>query len=85
MHRVRKNFVNYRREDDPEGMVRYLNRYYAGELNVGYEEDFLKIRKLKKSKIRGVESRGMLLAAEEGGTITLVTLDRDAGAGAKVR
>ena len=31
VHRVRKNIINYKREDDPEGMVKYLNLYYPKE------------------------------------------------------
>lgn len=45
IHRVRKNFVTYRREDDPEGMVRYINRYYRGKLSITYHGDFIKVSK----------------------------------------
>jgi len=45
IHRVRKNFINYRREDDPDGMVRYINRYYRGKIVVSYQDDYIKIRK----------------------------------------
>lgn len=31
IHRVRKNIINYKREDDPEGMIKYLNLYYPKE------------------------------------------------------
>lgn len=48
IHRVRKNFVNYRREDDQEGMVRYLNRYYSGRLSVSYKGDFIKLNCMAK-------------------------------------
>jgi hypothetical protein len=44
IHRVRKNFITYRREDDPDGMVRYLNRYYRGKIVVEYQGDFIKIK-----------------------------------------
>jgi hypothetical protein len=49
IHRVRKNFGNFRREDDQEGMTRYLNRYYAGKFSVSYKGDFLKIKLLHKN------------------------------------
>ena len=48
-HRVRKNFVTFRREDDPEGICSYLNRYYRGSLCVSPEGDFIKIRGLHPS------------------------------------
>ncbi|MBI2173955.1 MAG: hypothetical protein HYU33_02000 [Candidatus Omnitrophica bacterium] len=43
LHRVRKNFVTYRREDDPEGMASYINRYYCGHVAVGWKQDHLRI------------------------------------------
>jgi methionine--tRNA ligase beta chain len=39
---------------------------------------------LKPATIRGLESRGMLLAAERGERVRLLTVDGDVGAGAKV-
>ena len=49
IHRVRKNFVNYKREDDPAGMCRYLNAYFNKKIIVEPEGDFIKIKKVKKS------------------------------------
>lgn len=49
IHRVRKNFLTYRREDNPEGMSRYLNRYYARKIKTTYKGDFIKIKKLNSS------------------------------------
>ena len=46
IHRVRKHFVTYRREDDPEGMASYINRYFAGTLQVAAAGDYLKIRRM---------------------------------------
>lgn len=43
MHRVRKHFVTYRREDDPEGMASYLNRYYRGRLAVGWDAESVRV------------------------------------------
>ena len=34
VHRPRKNFISYKREDDPFGMCHYLNIYYKGQLKV---------------------------------------------------
>ena len=42
-HRVYKNFWTYKREDTQEGMARYLNQHYQGQLSVGYEGIHLKI------------------------------------------
>lgn len=46
IHRVRKNFVSYRREDNPQGLVRYINRYYRGKISVDCRDDFIKLSKL---------------------------------------
>ena len=43
IHRVYKNFWTYKREDTQEGMARYLNQHYQGQLSVGYEGIHLKI------------------------------------------
>jgi hypothetical protein len=50
IHRVRKNFVNNRREDDPDGMVRYINKYYQGELVVKNQDNKIKIVEISKEK-----------------------------------
>ena len=42
IHRVRKNFINYKREDDVLGMVKYLNFYNKGQISF-----FLKNKKIK--------------------------------------
>lgn len=64
-------------------IVAGIAEHYAPEDLVG--KKIVVVVNLKPAVIRGVESRGMLLAAEEGDTLALVTLDRDVGAGAKVR
>lgn len=43
LHRVAKNFATYRREDEPMDVADYLNRYYAGDLAVGWQGDYLKV------------------------------------------
>ena len=47
-HRVRKDFVTYRREDDPEGMASYINRYHRGRLCVGWQGHYVKIKNMSK-------------------------------------
>jgi methionyl-tRNA synthetase len=42
------------------------------------------IANLKPAKIRGVESQGMLLAADEDGSPVLLTTDKNAKPGAKI-
>lgn len=48
-HRVRKNFVSYRREDDPETMASYVNRYHRGRIAVAPRRDAVKVRALHRS------------------------------------
>ena len=43
-HRVAKNFQSLRREDDPEGMASYINRYHWGNLHVDWHEDYIKLK-----------------------------------------
>ena len=49
IHRVRKNFVTYVREDDQPGMARYLNRYFKGILSIRPDGDNIKIHTFLKS------------------------------------
>jgi len=43
------------------------------------------VANLQPATLMGVESNGMVLAAEHGGTLSLLTLDRDLPSGAKVK
>jgi len=47
-HRVRKEFVTYRREDYPVEMATYINRYYRGVLAVTWRGDYIKVRAYRK-------------------------------------
>ena len=64
-------------------IVAGIAEQYAPETLIG--KRIVVVANLKPAKIRGVESQGMLLAAEEGDALSLVTLDRAIGLGAKVR
>ena len=64
-------------------IVAGIAEHYAPEDLTG--KKIVVVANLKPAKIRGVESRGMLLAAEEGHILSIVTLDREIPAGAKVR
>jgi len=43
VHRPRKNFLTYKREDDVYGMCRYLNIYFKGKISVEPDGDYVKI------------------------------------------
>ena len=43
------------------------------------------VANLQPAKLRGIESQGMILAADDGTRLTLVTLERDAAPGSKVK
>lgn len=49
LHRVRKHFVTYRREDDADGMASYINRYFRGVLEVSPYGDFLHIENARST------------------------------------
>jgi len=63
--------------------VASLAPYYATEELKGKRIVFLS--NLKPAKFSGESSQGMLLAAEEGGKVSLLSLDRDMPNGARVR
>ncbi len=48
IHRIRKNFVTYAREDDPAGMCRYIHAYYRDRIRLKVEGDYLRIGTLHK-------------------------------------
>lgn len=48
IHRIRKDFVTYKREDSPDGMCSYINSYFKGKIIVVPEGEFIKIKKLNK-------------------------------------
>ena len=48
IHRVRKHFVTYSREDDPRGMCKYINRYFKGQVYVEPNGDYINIKRLGK-------------------------------------
>ncbi len=60
-----------------------LAKYYKPEELEG--KKIIVLVNLEPKKLRGVESQGMLLAAEEGSNVVLLTVDKDIKSGAKVR
>jgi methionyl-tRNA synthetase len=63
-------------------IVAGIAKHYSPEEVVG--KTIIIVANLKPATIRGVESRGMLLAASKGKKLTLVTVDGDIPSGAKV-
>ncbi|NLF38935.1 methionine--tRNA ligase, partial [bacterium] len=43
------------------------------------------VANLQPAKLRGIESQGMILCADDGGTLSLITVEREAAAGSKVK
>ncbi len=69
--------------EEKRTVVAGIAPYYSPEEIVGKKIVYLK--NLKPRKLRGIESQGMILAAEdEEGRVALLTVDREIGLGAKV-
>lgn len=51
LHRVRKHFVTYRRQDDTATMAAHVNRYQRGRVAVGWAGDLIKVRRLGKDLV----------------------------------
>jgi len=69
-------------EEGPRTLVAGLKDYYAPENMVG--KLIVVVTNLEPARLRGVESNGMLLAAQDNGNVVLLTLDRDIAPGARV-
>lgn len=67
---------------EPRQIVAGIAKHYAPEAVVG--KTIVIVANLKPAVIRGVESRGMLLAASQGKALTLVTTDGPLPSGARV-
>jgi methionyl-tRNA synthetase len=63
-------------------IVAGIAEQYSPEEMIG--KKIVVVTNLKPAKIRGIESKGMLLAAKDGKTLSLVVLDRDIKGGAEV-
>ena len=69
--------------DETRQLVAGLAEYYAPEDMVG--KKIIIVANLKPAKLMGLESQGMLLAAEKGDTVKLLTIDGDIEQGAVIR
>ena len=68
--------------EEERTLVAGIKEYYPPEELVGRQ--LVIVENLEPASIRGVESRGMILAAKSGDTLSLVTLDRPVPPGAPV-
>ncbi|MEM0333411.1 MAG: methionine--tRNA ligase subunit beta [Candidatus Aenigmatarchaeota archaeon] len=68
--------------DEKRQIVAGLKDHYTKEQLLG--KKIVIVYNLKPKNIRGIESRGMLLAAEKNGEISILIPDRDIDVGAKV-
>jgi methionyl-tRNA synthetase len=59
-----------------------LRQHYTAEELRG--KKVIVVANLDPAKIRGIDSEAMLLAAIDGGTVSLLTVDKDVGVGSKV-
>lgn len=59
-----------------------LKGYYTAEQLLG--KNLVMVCNLEPAKLRGVESQAMLLAAQDGENVVLVTTERDVRPGSKV-
>ena len=69
-------------EAEPRPLVAGVAKYYSPEEILG--KTIVVVSNLQPAKIRGAESRGMLLAAKAGKELRLVTVDGDIPAGAEI-
>ena len=69
-------------EDNPRTLVAALKPHYKPEDLEG--KLIVVVTNLQPARLRGVESGGMLLAAQDGDNIVVVTLDKPAAPGSPV-
>ncbi|OGW84904.1 MAG: methionine--tRNA ligase subunit beta [Omnitrophica bacterium RIFCSPHIGHO2_02_FULL_46_11] len=69
--------------EERKQVVAGIRLHYSLEELVG--KKVVIVNNLEPATIRGVESRGMILAANDGDKLVLITPDRDIASGAQVR
>ena len=69
--------------EERKQIVAGIRLHYSPEELVG--KKVVVVNNLEPATIRGVESRGMILAANDGSKLVLVTPDRDIAPGSQVR
>lgn len=68
--------------EEKREIVAGIAEYYKPEELIGKE--IILLANLKPARIRGIESKGMLLAAQDGETLTILTIDKKVKPGAKI-
>ena len=69
-------------EEHPRTLVAGLKGHYGNDDLEG--KLVVVVTNLEPARLRGVQSDGMLLAAQDGDTISVLTLDRDVAPGSSV-
>ncbi len=69
--------------DEERTLVAGIRAYYRPEELLG--KKIVVVTNLQPATIRGVKSEGMLLAGDGGGTVSLLTVDKDVPPGSEVR
>lgn len=69
--------------EERKQIVAGIRLHYSPEELVG--KKVVVVNNLEPATIRGIESRGMILAANDGSKLVLVTPDRDIAPGSQVR
>jgi methionyl-tRNA synthetase len=70
-------------EEEPRTLVAGLKPYYEPEELEG--KLIVVVTNLEPARLRGVESQGMLLAAQDGEKVKVLTVDEEVAPGSKVR
>jgi methionine--tRNA ligase beta chain len=68
--------------DENREIVAGIAEYYKPEELVG--KKIILLANLKPARIKGIESKGMLLAAQDGENLTILTVDKEVKPGAKI-
>lgn len=69
--------------DEKRTLVAGIKKWYKkGELLGKY---VIVLTNLEPKKIRGIESQGMLLAADDGENVAILTIDKEVKLGARIR
>jgi methionyl-tRNA synthetase len=69
-------------EETPRLLVAGLKAYYSADELAG--KTIVVVTNLEPAQLRGVQSNGMLLAAQEGDVVSVLTLDKPVAPGSKV-
>lgn len=68
--------------DEEKQIVAGIASYYQPKDLIG--KKIIVVNNLKPATLRGIKSEGMLLAAQDGKSLVLLTVDKDIGSGAKI-